>query len=247
MKGLIFEPETNNILLGSRKINFWNFKTQEESKTSHDAPVAYALYNTQFESVVSGSDDGWIAVWDMENGRQLTKFQNGKGEKLTAGCFDRTQRRMVTAGTNGQVKIWNFSNGSVLKNLLGPQKPGTQVDPKADPLTLAASRPVDKEVTSLVCIYDPNDNGDQPTKQSHFVAAGWDRRLRIWQDDTGKEENLSLERDLPIRYSTTQQTHGDDIMCAIYDHMNNLIFTGAHDGTLQAWHFETGFIKFYLH
>jgi len=74
LKGLIFEPETNNILLGSRKINFWNFKTQEESKTSHDAPVAFALYNTQFESVVSGSDDGWIAVWDMENGRQLTKF-----------------------------------------------------------------------------------------------------------------------------------------------------------------------------
>lgn len=48
LTSLTFEPETNNILLGSRKINFWFFKTQEESKTSHDAPVAFALYNTEF-------------------------------------------------------------------------------------------------------------------------------------------------------------------------------------------------------
>jgi len=48
LSSLIFEPQTNNILLGSRKINFWFFKTQEESKTSHDAQVAFALYNNQF-------------------------------------------------------------------------------------------------------------------------------------------------------------------------------------------------------
>jgi hypothetical protein len=68
LTSLFFERETNNILLGSRKINFWFFKTQEESKTSHDAPVAFALYNTEFESVVSGDDNGFITVWDIENG-----------------------------------------------------------------------------------------------------------------------------------------------------------------------------------
>jgi len=36
-------------------------------------------------------------------------------------------------------------------------------------------------------------------------------------------------------------------MAATYDYENNLIFTGGHDGTILAWHFETGFIKFYLH
>lgn len=113
---------------------------------------------------------------------------------------------------------------------------------------MVASLPVDKEVTQLLCIHDPTDEGPIFKKPSHFVAAGWDRRLRIWHDDTvSKEEVLKLERDLPIRYNTTQDTHTDDIMSAIYDQRNNLIFTGAHDGTLQAWHFETGFIKFYLH
>ena len=69
LSSLTFEKHTNNIIVCSRKINFWFFKTEEESKTSHDAPVAFALYNTAFENVVSGSDDGFISVWDIENGR----------------------------------------------------------------------------------------------------------------------------------------------------------------------------------
>lgn len=166
LSSMIFEPVTNNILLCSRKVNYWFFKTQEESKTSHDAPVAFALYNTEFENVVSGSDDGFIAVWDIENGRQLTKFgdAHGMGNKLTAGTFDETQRRMVSAGSDGTVKIWNFSNGSSLKNLLSADG-----DPK-----------VDKEVTSLLCVYDPDWKDEKNPKPSFFVAAGWEKRLRIW-------------------------------------------------------------------
>lgn len=36
-------------------------------------------------------------------------------------------------------------------------------------------------------------------------------------------------------------------MSVVFDYKNNLIFTGGHDGSLLAWHFETGFIKHYLH
>ena len=86
---------------------------------------------------------------------------------------------------------------------------------------------------------------------SHFVAVGWDRRLRIWQDDRAcEDENIKASRDLPNRdlaTSSSQLGHGDDIMSAIYDIKLNLVFTGGHDGTLLAWHFETGFVKFYLH
>jgi hypothetical protein len=39
----------------------------------------------------------------------------------------------------------------------------------------------------------------------------------------------------------------DDIMSAVYCLEKNLIYTGAHDGTLIAWNFETGYSKSYLH
>jgi WD40 repeat protein len=41
--------------------------------------------------------------------------------------------------------------------------------------------------------------------------------------------------------------HNDDIMSAVYCLKNNLIYTGGHDGTLLAWNFETGYMKYQLH
>lgn len=62
--------------------------------------------------MVSADDGGFIAVWDIEDGRLMSKFGNSHGNsKITAGCFDSTQRRLITAGNDGTVKMWNFSNG----------------------------------------------------------------------------------------------------------------------------------------
>jgi hypothetical protein len=45
-----------------------------------------------FESVVSADDGGFIAVWDIEDGKLMSKFGNTHGpkNKITAGCFDST-------------------------------------------------------------------------------------------------------------------------------------------------------------
>jgi len=65
---LMFDKFTNNILLGSRKINRWLFKKQEDIKTSHENSVCFALHNGTFENVVSADDDGFINIWDIEDG-----------------------------------------------------------------------------------------------------------------------------------------------------------------------------------
>lgn len=51
----------------------------------------------------------------------MSKFGDAHGfkQKITAGTFDMKKRRLVTAGEDGSVKIWNFSNGHSLKNLVG--------------------------------------------------------------------------------------------------------------------------------
>ena len=54
-------------------------KTQEEIKTSHEKPVSVALYNENFEAVVSCDDGSYIALWDIENGKLMSKF--GKAHK----------------------------------------------------------------------------------------------------------------------------------------------------------------------
>jgi len=61
--------------------------------------VTFALYNESFESVISADEYGFVHIWDIENGKLMSKFNatdpnyGGIGEKLckekiTAGCFD---------------------------------------------------------------------------------------------------------------------------------------------------------------
>jgi len=45
-----------------------------------------------FESIVSCDDSGSVAVWDVENGKLLSKFQAYTGNKITAATFDSTGR-----------------------------------------------------------------------------------------------------------------------------------------------------------
>jgi hypothetical protein len=86
---------------------------------------------------------------------------------------------MITASQGGYIKIWNFSNGSILKTVERDwgKGPGNHV-----------WRPeIDKEITSLVCVYNPEKlNAEPPEDQNiSFTAVGWDKRVRTWVDNQG--------------------------------------------------------------
>mmetsp|Transcript_8349 Transcript_8349/g.6226 ORF Transcript_8349/g.6226 Transcript_8349/m.6226 type:complete len:217 (-) Transcript_8349:115-765(-) len=188
---LLFDKHTNNILLGSRKINLWFFKTQEEIKTSHEWPVAFVLYNKEFEQVVSGDDGSFINVWDIENGILMFKFGEAHGKaKITAGCFDSTKRRLITTGSDGSCRIWNFSNGSCLSELINKE----------------SGRKFDSELTGCCCVYDELSESDEEynkdkeeeerlDKTAQIVAVGWDKKVHIWNDE--KDEEVETAKDLP--------------------------------------------------
>ena len=80
LTSLLYDPFTNNILAGSRKVNLWRLITQKDCiKTSHEFPVVFALNNSQFGLVVSADDGGNIAVWDIEDGKQIYRYGDAHG------------------------------------------------------------------------------------------------------------------------------------------------------------------------
>jgi hypothetical protein len=44
--------------------------------------VAFVLYNKGFEQVVSGDDGSFINVWDIENGKLMSKFGDAHGVRI---------------------------------------------------------------------------------------------------------------------------------------------------------------------
>ena len=91
--------------------------------------------------MISADQSGFVAVWDIENGKLMSKFGDAHGpkSKITAGCFDESMRRLLTAGSNGTIKIWNFSNGQCLKDFVMKSPGGEKIIYQ-----------VDREVTNLI-------------------------------------------------------------------------------------------------
>ena len=52
----------------------------------------------------------------MQDGSREGRFSNAHcGGKVTALGFDKKQRRLLTAGNDASIKLWNFNNGSLLR------------------------------------------------------------------------------------------------------------------------------------
>ena len=97
--------------------------------------------------------------------------------------------------------MWNFSNGSKLKDLLFHEGP-------------LHKNPSNTEITSLICVYDPS-NEDTP-EDAHCVAVGWDKRIYQWALNTEEEEIESKPQLQTGGYSMLKQGHQDDIMSCVY-------------------------------
>ena len=75
--------------------------------------------------------------------------------RLTCACFDVGGRRLMTGSSDGNVRLWNFANGVMLKEMTTPQ-----VD----------------DVTSLV--HAVNESGDS----KRVVSTGWNGLVTVWED-----------------------------------------------------------------
>ena len=114
---LLYDPFQKAIIYGTCKLNIWPLKTKERIKVTHDEPVCFVIYNSVFESIISG-DSHIVALWNTSIGSSQFKFQPvEQNDCITAACLDSTERRLVIGSHLGVVKIWNFSNGNCLSNL----------------------------------------------------------------------------------------------------------------------------------
>ncbi|XP_078673721.1 WD repeat-containing protein on Y chromosome-like isoform X1 [Branchiostoma floridae x Branchiostoma belcheri] len=121
-----YSKKTDSIILANNMLAVFDRVKIEEDKDaletmSHEQPICSILYNDLFDVIVSVSHDDMIHVWNIDNGEKVIQFSihHGKEEncpEITAMCFDPTKRRLITGTKTGQVQIWNFNNGALLKD-----------------------------------------------------------------------------------------------------------------------------------
>uniref|UniRef100_W5K604 Si:dkey-202c14.3 n=1 Tax=Astyanax mexicanus TaxID=7994 RepID=W5K604_ASTMX len=84
--------------------------------------------------VVTACAKSSVVVWDVNTGRKCMELNNAHGqEEITAMTADPSQRRLITAASNGTIKVWSLQNGRPLHKLEAVS---------------------DAEVTGVICLHD---------------------------------------------------------------------------------------------
>ncbi|XP_040929431.1 WD repeat-containing protein 49-like isoform X2 [Betta splendens] len=115
---LFLHEERRRVLLSFNSLLLL-LETTEEEKTisSHPHPATCVLYNSLFRQVVSSDSASSVICWLADTGQKVKQFRRCHGNAgISTMALDGTQTRLFTAGSDGEVKVWDF-NGRCLHTM----------------------------------------------------------------------------------------------------------------------------------
>ncbi len=106
----------------THRIYLFDLQTGEQRQVleGHHEPV-YSLAFAPDGTLVSGSEDRTVQLWDVAAGKPLLCL-NGHREAVYQVAFSGDGRRLVSAGTDGEVIVWDSRTGRALHTHRFPGK-----------------------------------------------------------------------------------------------------------------------------
>uniref|UniRef100_K3W8P6 EF-hand domain-containing protein n=1 Tax=Globisporangium ultimum (strain ATCC 200006 / CBS 805.95 / DAOM BR144) TaxID=431595 RepID=K3W8P6_GLOUD len=127
ISALLYDPKYPCLISGTTHLTRWPFKVQvdddhDPASDTKERPMCIATYNSVFHQVVTAemSAESIVKTWSAETGDEICSFANAHRQSpVTAISFDYPGRRLLTGGHDGHLlKMWNFSNGALVKQFL---------------------------------------------------------------------------------------------------------------------------------
>ncbi|CAH0554641.1 unnamed protein product [Brassicogethes aeneus] len=125
-----YNPSSRQWIIGGAKLAILPLSPKMSSEhtdgDTHSGGVSCVLYNNLFKLIVTVGIDSIILVWDPWDGRRMltvkdahVTIMNGLAipVEITAACFSQNYHFLLTAAHDGTIKIWDFHNGTCLRNL----------------------------------------------------------------------------------------------------------------------------------
>jgi WD40 repeat protein len=113
---MLFDSKNTSIVTASSQLQKWPMKRTltdfKREYKGHRIPIIKVMYNELYKQAIT-VDDTTVCTWDIMSGELLFKFSVEKG--IIACCFDNMNRRIITTCPDGEVLVWNYANGLLLK------------------------------------------------------------------------------------------------------------------------------------
>jgi WD40 repeat protein len=230
---LEIEAQANllNAIQLSREIN------QLQGGTNDVASVAFS---PDGKSIVSGSWDNTIRLWDAQTGKPIGQSLQGHKSDVTSVAFSPDGKQIVSGSRDKTIRLWDAQTGQLI---------GQPIQGHTDVVESVAFSPDGKRIVSgswdtTIRIWDAQTRLPigQPL-QGHTdvvelvafspdgkrIASGSsDMTLRLWDTQTGQPIGKPLQR------------HVDWVLSVAFSPDGKLIASGSRDRTIRIWNAQTG-------
>ncbi|EFA85369.1 hypothetical protein PPL_02372 [Heterostelium album PN500] len=206
----------------------------------HKEIVWSLLYESDTNSLISGSEDMTVKVWDCsrigETHQYYDDLDDSKkrcvktlgGHKNGTICLGSTPNRLISGSADGSVKIWDRFEGTCVETIQTHSSVwclqivnGTLICGCVDGTmrvfdlnTSSCLRTMRGHTAPVRCLQAINHNG-----QELVVSGSYDKTIKVW--------------DMDARCINTIRAHTHKINCLQYE--NGQLVSGSHDSLLKVW------------
>ncbi|GBD51975.1 hypothetical protein D3800_02345 [Microcystis aeruginosa NIES-298] len=221
-----------------------NQKSERNRLEGHGRYVLSVNFSPDGKTLVSGSWDNTIKLWNVETGQEIRTLK-GHDSYVNSVNFSPDGKTLVSGSADNTIKLWNVETGKLwdvetgeeIRTLKGHDNSVLSVNFSPDGKTLVSGS-VDKtiklwnvetgqEIRTLKgndsAVYSVNFSPDGKT----LVSGSVDKTIKLWNVETGQE----------IR---TLKGHDDLVTSVNFSPDGKTLVSGSWDKTIKLWNVETG-------
>ena len=204
--------------------------------TGHEDLVTSVAVSPDGKTIVSGSVDRTVRVWDAQTGAPLRTLQ-GHEYSVTSVAVSPDGKTIVSGSLDNTLRVWDAQIGAPLRTLRGHEDSVTSVAVSPDGMTIVSG-----SLDNTLGVWDAQTGAPLRTLQGHedsvtsvavspdgktIVSGSWDKSMRAWDAQTGA----------PLR---TLQGHDGSVYSVAVSPDGKTIVSGSADKSVRVWDAQTG-------
>ena len=209
----------------------------ERKLTGHMRWVNSVAVSPDGKSVVSGSSDRTVKIWDTKTGNRQATLK-GHGRMVNCVAITPDGKRLLSCSSDCTIRIWEFPSGRLERVLEGHQHEVQPVIPIADgEMLLSGDGGDDGSIKLWVTGSGECTKTIQAGQTVMATALSADRKRLLIGGDEGKMALWDLDAGQRLR---TMRQHTVTVWSVAITADGRRGFSGSSDKTVKIWDLETG-------
>ncbi|HEY9852629.1 MAG TPA: serine/threonine-protein kinase [Leptolyngbyaceae cyanobacterium] len=208
----------------------------------HTASIYALAISPDSQTLVSGSNDKSIKIWDLNSGK-LVNTLRGHKNAVNSVAISPDGQTLASGGGDRTLKLWDLKTGKLKKDLLGHSASVFAIAFSPDNQTLASGSSDNTikiwnfQNTALITTLTGHSKWvrclDISPDGETLVSGSEDKTIKIWDLKTGQLKN-------------TLTGHIDAVRSLDISPDGKTLVSGGSDNRINIWDLETGQLKFSL-